>query len=164
MVTGNGDHIRAFSSVRNCAARAGHMIEEYVDAFQTLVDQAESSTGITVPWELKQYTVAVLAHYLDKPDVTLGKTFAELWLTADTVQDCKTVGDQALVVSGAWPKYRLHRGVNREYVSRIGASAYARCGREPFSTLGRHFGVVRELVAVTVNQDSRERVKWVLAD
>ena len=162
MDNGHGDDLHADRSVGDRAARAGHMIDEYVDAFQTLVDQAESHTGITVPWELKQYTVAVLAYYLDKPDVTLGKTFAELWLTADSVQDCKTVGDQALLVSGAWPKYRQHRGVNREYVSRIGASAYTRCGREPFSTLGRHFGVVRELVSVTVNQTTAEGVKWVL--
>ena len=137
---------------------------EYQQIFQDLVEQASAHSGVMVSWELQQYTVAVLAYYCDKPDITQGKTFAELWLTAESVQDCKTVGDQALLVSGAWPKYKQHRGVNREYVSQIGASAYARCGREPFSTLGRHFGVVRELVAVTVNHGADRVPKWVLPD
>lgn len=134
---------------------------EYQQIFQDLVEQASAHSGVMVSWELQQYTVAVLAYYCDKPDITQGKTFAELWLTAESVQDCKTVGDQALLVSGAWPKYKQHRGVNREYVSQIGASAYARCGREPFSTLGTHFGVVRELVAVTVNHGGDRVPKWV---
>ena len=85
------------------------MNPEYLALFEQLVTEVVETQGLCLPYELQVYTTAVMATYTDQPDVTLGKTFAELYLTAETAQDCKTVGDAALLVYGAFPEYRRHR-------------------------------------------------------
>ena len=128
------------------------MQAEYLEIFEQLVREVVESQGLCLPWELQQYTAAVMADYCDKPDVTLGKTFAELYLTAETVNDCKSVGDAALLVYGAFPEYRRHRGVNRDYYRDIGRSAYSRIHRQPFEMMTEHFDLAGDLVQATVAQ------------
>ena len=128
------------------------MNAEYLGIFERLVTEVIQAQGLCLPWELQQYTAAVMAEYTDKPDVTLGKTFAERYLTAETVTDCKWVGDAALLVYGAWPAYRRHRGIRSEYYREIGRSAYARIHRQPFEMMTEHFELAGELVNATVNQ------------
>lgn len=128
------------------------MQAEYLQVFEQLVEQVVEQQGLCLPWELQQYTTAVMAAYMDQVDITLGKTFAELYLTADTARDCKQVGDAALLVYGAFPHYRRHRGIQRSYYREIGRSAYGRIDREPFYTMNKHFDLAGELVAATVRQ------------
>jgi len=128
------------------------MQAEYLTLFEQLVKEVVETQGLCLPWELQQYTTAVMAEYTDQPDVTLGKTFAELYLTAETALDCKTVGDAALLVYGAFPEYRRHRGVNRRYYAEIGRSAYSRIHRQPFNMMSEHFDLAGDLVQATVTQ------------
>ena len=128
------------------------MQAEYLTLFEQLVREVVETQGLCLPWELQQYTTAVMAEYTDQPRVTLGKTFAELYLTAETAQDCKTVGDAALLVYGAFPEYRRHRGVNRRYYAEIGRSAYSRIHRQPFNIMSEHFDLAGDLVQATVTQ------------
>lgn len=128
------------------------MQAEYLHIFEQLVREVIQAQGLYLPYELQQYTTGVMAEYTDKPAITQDKTFAELYLTAETAHDCKTVGDQALLVYGAWPEYRRHRGINSEYYREIGRSAYARIHREPFEMMSEHFELAGELVSATVNQ------------
>jgi len=128
------------------------MQAEYLTLFEQLVREVVETQGLCLPWELQQYTTAVMAEYTDQPDVTLGKTFAELYLTAETALDCKTVGDAALLVYGAFPEYRRHRGVNRRYYAEIGRSAYSRIHRQPFNMMSEHFDLAGDLVQATVTQ------------
>jgi hypothetical protein len=128
------------------------MQAEYLHIFEQLVAEVVQAQGFNLPWELQQYTTAVMAEYCDKPAVTLEKTFAEQYLTAETDLDCKWVADCALLVSGAWPTYRRHRGITTEYYRQIGESAYARIDREPFKMMSRHFVLAATLVHSTVNQ------------
>jgi len=128
------------------------MQAEYLELFTQLVREVIETQGLCLPWELQQYTTAVMAEYTDQPDVTLGKTFAELYLTAETALDCKTVGDAALLVYGAFPEYRRHRGVNRGYYKEIGRSAYSRIPRQPFEMMSEHFDLAGDLVSATVLQ------------
>jgi hypothetical protein len=128
------------------------MNAEYLAQFEQLVTEVIETQGLCLPWELRQYTTAVMAEYTDKPAVTLGKTFAELYLTAETALDCKTVGDAALLVYGAFPEYRRHRGVHRRYYAEIGRSAYSRIHRQPFNIMSEHFDLAGDLVQATVTQ------------
>ena len=128
------------------------MQAEYLTLFEQLVKEVVETQGLCLPWELQQYTTAVMAEYTDKQLVTQDKTFAEQYLTAATDQDCKTVADCALLVSGAWPTYRQHRGINADYYRQIGESAYGRINREPFEMMSQHFGLAAALVHSTVNQ------------
>ena len=128
------------------------MNPEYLALFEQLVTEVIETQGLCLPYELQVYTTAVMATYTDQPDVTLGKTFAELYLTAETAHDCKTVGDAALLVYGAFPEYRRHRGVNRRYYSEIGRSAYSRIPRQPFHMMSEHFDLAGDLVQATVTQ------------
>ena len=128
------------------------MNPEYLALFEQLVTEVVETQGLCLPYELQVYTTAVMATYTDQPDVTLGKTFAELYLTAETAQDCKTVGDAALLVYGAFPEYRRHRGVNRRYYSEIGRSAYSRISKQPFHMMSEHFDLAGDLVQATVTQ------------
>ena len=128
------------------------MNPEYLALFEQLVTEVVEAQGLCLPYELQVYTTAVMATYTDQPDFTLGKTFAELYLTAETAHDCKTVGDAALLVYGAFPEYRRHRGVNRRYYSEIGRSAYSRIPRQPFNMMSEHFDLAGDLVQATVTQ------------
>lgn len=128
------------------------MQAEYLELFEQLVREVIESQGLCLPWELQVYTTAVMAEYCDKPAVTLGKTFAELYLTAETVGDCKTVGDLALLVYGAFPQYRRHRGIKSSYYRDIGRSAYSRIPRQPFTMMTELFDLAGTLVSATVTQ------------
>ena len=128
------------------------MQAEYLTLFEQLVREVVETQGLCLPWELQQYTTAVMAEYTDQPRVTLDKTFAELYLTAETALDCKTVGDAALLVYGAFPEYRRHRGVHRRYYAEIGRSAYSRIHRQPFNIMSEHFDLAGDLVQATVTQ------------
>jgi len=130
----------------------------YLTIFEQLVREVVQAQGLCLPWELQQYTTAVMAEYTDQPDVTLGKTFAELYLTAETAHDCKTVGDAALLVYGAWPTYRQHRGVNPEYYREIGTSAYGRIDREVFAMMSDNFSIAAELISSVVNRSGIDLV------
>jgi hypothetical protein len=136
------------------------MQAEYLEIFQQLVTSAVNQQGLCLPAQLQQYTTAVMAEYCDKPAVTQDKTFAELYLTAVTDLDCKTVGDRALLVYGAWPTYRQRRGINPEYYREIGTSAYARIDREPFTEMTRHFAQAAVLIRTVVNCRSISLVKF----
>ena len=92
--------------------------------------------------------------YCDKPPVTQEKTFAEQYLTAETDLDCKTVADCALLVYGAWPTYRQHRGIHTEYYRQIGESAYGRIDREPFRMMSTHFDLAGKLVRAAVRNET----------
>ena len=128
------------------------MQAEYLHIFEQLVREVIRAQGLCLPYELQQYTTAVMAEYTDRPVVTQDKTFAELYLTAETALDCKTVGDAALLVYGAWPTYRQHRGVNPEYYREIGTSAYSRIDREVFAIMSDNFSIAAELISSVVNR------------
>jgi len=128
------------------------MNAEYLELFEQLVREVVETQGLCLPWELQQYTTAVMAEYTDQPRVTLDKTFAEQYLTARTDLDCKTVADCALLVYGAFPNYRRHRGIDRSYYREIGRSAYSRIHREPFEMMSEHFDLAGDLVSATVLQ------------
>jgi len=128
------------------------MQAEYLQLFEQLVREVIQTQGLCLPWELQQYTTAVMAEYTDKPDPTLGKTFAERYLTAETVLDCKWVGDAALLVYGAFPQYRQHRGDDRSYYREIGRSAYSRIHKQPFEMMSEHWDLAGDLVSATVQQ------------
>lgn len=124
----------------------------YLQLFTKLVDQVIDQSGLCLPIPLRVYTTAVMAEYCDKPDPSQGKTFAELYLTAETDHDCKTVGDAALLVYGAFPHYRKHRGMTGAYYRSIGESAYSRIHREPFQSMTKYFGIAATLIQSTVAQ------------
>ena len=128
------------------------MQAEYLTLFEQLVAEVVDQHGLCLPWELQQYTTAVMAEYCDKPPVTLEKTFAEQYLTAETDLDCKKVADCALLVYGAWPTYRQHRGIDRRYYRDIGRSAYSRIPRQPFEMMSEHWDLAGDLVSATVQQ------------
>lgn len=128
------------------------MQAEYLHVFEQLVREVIQAQGLCLPYELQQYTTGVMAEYTDKPAVTQDKTFAELYLTAATAEDCKTVGDAALLVYGAWPTYRQHRGINSEYYREIGTSAYSRIDREVFVLMTKHFDSAAVLIRSVVNR------------
>lgn len=128
------------------------MQAEYLEMFEQLVREVIRTQGLCLPYELQQYTTAVMAEYTDKPRVTLDKTFAELYLTAESARDCKTVGDAALLVYGAFPQYRQHRGMHRSYYREIGRSAYSRIHRQPFEMMSEHWDLAGDLVQATVSQ------------
>ena len=147
MVTGNGDHIRAVSSFRNRAARAGHMIEQvYRQAMQGLVRETVQRTGIELPMHLELYVTELMARYVDGVDLDSSETFAAQYLNAVTQTECKTVGDRALMIYGWFPDRHRDRGVNTEYYSVIGRLAYQRCTAEIFTLLSRRFDMAAELM------------------
>ena len=136
------------------------MQAEYLELFTQLVREVIEQQGLCLPWELQQYTTAVMAEYTDKQPVTQDKTFAEQYLTAETDLDCKTVGDRALLVYGAWPTYRQHRGINPEYYREIGTSAYSRIDREPFTAMTKHFAQAAVLIRTVINCTPVSLVKF----
>jgi hypothetical protein len=136
------------------------MQAEYLEIFEQLVTAAVNQQGLCLPAPLQQYTTAVMAEYVDKAPVTQDKTFAELYLTAATALDCKTVGDCALLVYGAWPTYRQHRGINPEYYREIGTSAYSRIDREPFTAMTKHFAQAAVLIRTVINCTPVSLVKF----
>ena len=57
-------------------------------------------------------------------------------------REAKKLGDTCLIISGAFPTYKRHRGINRKYFQDIGATSYhmaSDMNDDLFPVLAKHF-------------------------
>ena len=135
-------------------------MDTYYQVFETLFKETGDKTGIELPYELEIYTIKLMAHYINRTDLDSNETFAEQYLKATTQQECKTVGDRALMVYGWFPIRRQHRGVEEQYYSDIGRAAYSRCQSEIFESLTENFNVVGLLMRQIPTQEVHSLIHW----
>lgn len=115
------------------------MQDAYVQAFVQLATSARETTGIELPAHIEHYVVCLLAVHVDKTDFLPKQSFAHSLLTIKRSGDAKTLGDTCLFVTSVFPRY----GVNEQYYTDIGRSAYNAINLEMFQTISVHFDTVK---------------------
>ena len=115
------------------------MQDAYVQAFVQLATSAREETGIELPAHIEHYVVCLLAVHVDKTDFLPKQSFAHSLLTIKRSGDAKTLGDTCLFVTSVFPEY----GVNEQYYTDIGRSAYNAINLEMFQTISVHFDTVK---------------------
>jgi len=130
------------------------MDDHYVRAFHSLVRDTRKSYGFELPGDVEQYVVLLLADHVDRPDWMPANSFAESYLTIQTSQDAKVLGDECLFLCGVFPQYGQRRGLDLNYYAAIGSSSYSRASKtlhaELFEDLSEHFSVVSHFINKTV--------------
>lgn len=118
------------------------MKDTYSDAFYGLVKDTQSRTGYDLPVHIEAYIVMLLSDFVDRTDIPPDSTFAEMFCTLKNIQQAKKLGDTCLIISGAFPTYKRHRGINRKYFQDIGATSYhmaSDMNDDLFPVLSKHF-------------------------
>ena len=115
------------------------MQDAYVQAFVELATSARETTGIELPAHIEHYVVCLLAVHVDRTDFLPKQSFAHSLLTIKRSGDAKTLGDTCLFVTSVFPTY----GVNEQYYTDIGRSAYNAIDLEMFQTISVHFDTVK---------------------
>ena len=124
--------------------------DAYIEAFQTVVQDTENTTGLTLPWHIKQYVVHLLAERV-KHDLQPRHTYAETVLAMTTARDAKSLGDSALWLTGVFPSVP-----QRNYKTEIGRIAYSRLTHESlwntqlFVDLEEHMYPVRNFITQVI--------------
>jgi hypothetical protein len=130
------------------------MKDAYYTAFYDVVKNTQITSGMELPHHIEAYIVMLLSDFLERNDIPPDSAFAELFLTIRNSQQAKQLGDSCLIVSGAFPKLKAHRGINRRYYQNIGATSYdmaSTMNKELFPVLAKHFVFLSEFIELTVS-------------
>ena len=131
-----------------------YMKDAYTIAFYDVVKDTQATSGMDLPHHIEAYIVMLLSDFVDRNDIPPDSTFAEMFLTIKNSRQAKELGDTCLIVSGAFPKLKAHRGINRRYYQDIGSTSYdmaSAMNEELFPVLAKHFVFLSEFIELTVN-------------
>ena len=130
------------------------MEDAYRSAFFGIVKETQDKTGYELPDHIEVYLVMLLSHQTDRPNFLPETSFAEMFLTANTPQKRKELGDTCLFVSGVFPYIGEKRGINRSYYSDIGITSYEMLSDfwqpELFLQLAQYFDFLSEFIEVAL--------------
>jgi hypothetical protein len=128
--------------------------------FQQLVREQSARTGFTMPWQLEQYLIDLLADRLEKVDIIPEPSFGERYLELyhrPRISDLKDYADQCLFFTSLLPEYGRRRGLNLEYYATLGISVYYTAGDlapDPrFTQLGNWFYHLQRFLNATIRPD-----------
>ena len=130
------------------------MKDAYTTAFYDVVKDSQSQSGLELPHHIEAYIVMLLSDFVDRDDIPPDSTFAEMFLTIRNSQQAKQLGDTCLIVSGAFPHFKRHHGINRRYYQDIGSTSYEMASgmnEELFPVLAKHFVFLSEFIELTVS-------------
>ena len=123
------------------------MQDAYVSVFADCVRSTAQQTGIELPYHIEHYAVALLAVHVDRADFLPRTTFAQALYNISNARTAKELGDTCLFVTGVFPEY----GVNRQYYSDIGRTAYSTIELELFRDIVHSFDTLQTLIECTVS-------------
>ena len=127
------------------------MLDAYTNAFFTVVNETQESTGYELPVHLEHYVVMVLAIHIDKPNWHPEESFAEAYLKMNSRSNAKELGDICLFVSGVFPNYGSKKGLPRSYFQDIGKSSYSQVTGELFTDLSLHFDFLSDFINISLS-------------
>ena len=130
------------------------MKDAYHIAFYDVVKDTQVTSGYELPHHVEAYIVMLLSDFVDRNDIPPDSTFAEMFLTIRDSQQAKQLGDTCLIVSGAFPKLKAHRGLNRRYYQDIGSTSYdmaSEMNKQLFPVLAKHFVFLSDFIELAVN-------------
>ena len=119
-----------------------YMKDTYTNAFYDLVKSTQTNTGYDLPHHIEAYIVMLLSDFVERDDIPPDDTFAEMFCTLKSSQQAKQLGDTCLIIAGAFPTYKRHRGINRRYFQDIGSTSYdmaSAMNDDLFPLLSKHF-------------------------
>ena len=128
------------------------MQDAYVSVFADCVRSTRQQTGIELPEHIEHYAVALLAVHVDRADFLPKHSFAHALYNISNARTAKELGDTCLFVTGVFPSY----GVNRQYYSDIGRTAYSTIELELFRDIAHSFDVLQTLINCTVSSQVQQ--------
>jgi len=132
------------------------MEDAYRSAFFGIVKETQDKTGYELPDHIEVYLVMLLSHQTDRPNFLPETSFAEMFLTANTPQKRKELGDTCLFVAGVFPYIGERRGINRSYYRDLGTTSYEMLSEswhpELFSHLAKHFDFLSGFIEVVFDK------------
>jgi len=135
------------------------MKDEYTYVFYNIIRETSDVHGYYLPEHIESYVVMLLSSYVEKTDFLPSTSFAEEYLNNKNVYSAKDLGDTCLFVTGVFPAYGKHKGLNVDYFSNIGKSSYSSIQQtlntELFTELSVRFDYIRDFIKVSLrNQNS----------
>ena len=141
-----------FTSVEHTDHTKYTMQDAYVQVFADCVRKAREQTGIELPYHIEHYAVALLAVHVDRTDFLPKHSFAHSLYTIRNSRTAKELGDTCLFVTGVFPRY----GVNRQYYSDIGKTAYSQIELDLFRDITLAFDTIQTLIHCTVTNQVQQ--------
>ena len=130
------------------------MSDEYISAFQNLINQTKEVYGYELPFPLEQYVVTLLANHVDRPNWMPEDSFIETYARIKNSRDAKQLGDECLFLCGVFPDYGRRKGLDIEYYGSIGSTSYIRASQALnmmlFESLSIHFRFLSHVINLTI--------------
>ena len=130
------------------------MKEDYQPVFFSVVEETQTRTGYELPDDVAVYLVMLMCEYLDGYEIPPTPSFAHKFLSIQTAQQAKVMGDVCLITSGVFPNFKNRHGITRKYYQDMGTTSYdmaSPINTELFSMLSQHFIFLSDFIELAVS-------------
>lgn len=129
-----------------------------LEQWYTLIQEAQSTSTISLQESLESYLVFLLMRFSNKPELSqsvLGMEFLEAHHSPQYDQLLRDVGDKCLLFSGLFPEQAKRRRVKVSYFIELGQTAYRQLAHHGptadalFDSLAQNFVPLRDVLQAT---------------
>lgn len=132
--------------------------------FKDIIQETLERQGWQIPETVVAYTVNILCDKLDKNPWDPQPTYAEQYMTVQTAEQARLLGDTCFFARAVFPDYMQRRGISSSYFVMLGNGCYARVLKEhdipAIKTLNQHFEYIAEMVWTAVRSEGNFRSMW----
>lgn len=135
-----------------------------VNCFRTLVKETVSRQGWAIPKPALEYSVQILADYLNRPQWRPEPSYAEQYLTLRSAAAAQRLGDCCWFTRAVFPEMGERRGITASYYVHMGEGCYDRVlmtVNDPSIKIMRdHFEFLAEVAWTAIHSQGGFRSMW----
>jgi hypothetical protein len=134
-------------------------------AFNTLMSDTLTRQGWNIPKKLQQHMVEVLVNKIDQNPWQPQPSYAEQYMTVQTVEAIMALGDTCWFTRAVFPDIGAKKGISSSYYTDLGQGCYdrvlARTGHNTsIQQLRDHFDFLAEVAWTVIHSQGDFREMW----
>lgn len=140
-------------------------MKELEQAFNQLFHETLTYQGWMVPKSLQRNMISILISKADKPNWKPTPSYAQMYVTAQTPQALKSLGDTCWFTRAVFPQLGERRGISSSYYTGLGQGCYSRLLQftgpdNSLEMMIRHFDFLAEVAWTVIHSQGRFREMW----
>lgn len=132
--------------------------------FEDLIEDTLTVQGWSWPRPVFDYTVQILTDKLDKNPWSPEPSYAEQYMTLQTAEEARLLGDTCFFARAVFPDYMQRRGLTSSYFVQLGQGCYDRVLKQydipAVREINRNFEYIAEMTWTAVNSKGGFRSMW----
>jgi hypothetical protein len=120
--------------------------------------------GWEIPNSVIDYESELFSLYIDKPDFEPKPSYAEQYMTMNTVSEARRLADCCFFTRSVFPDLKQHRGISSSYFVDMGQGCYDRVYKETgyavMLVMRDHFEFLAECAYTAIRMNGEFRSMW----